>query len=72
MTENRRTLLIIDDDTLVRRSIAVYLEDSGYHVAEAADAADEAVASVEDAVAEAADETPEAPAAEEAAVNEEA
>ena len=39
-------------------------------VAEAADAADEAVASVEDAVAEAADETPEAPAAEEAAVNE--
>ncbi len=41
-------------------------------VAEAADAANEAVASVEDAVAEAADETPEAPAAEEAAVNEEA
>lgn len=39
MTEIRRKLLIIDDDTLVRRSIAAYLEDSGYQVFEAADAA---------------------------------
>lgn len=41
-------------------------------IAEAADAAEEAVQSIEDAVADAAEETVEAPAAEEAAVNEEA
>lgn len=38
MTEKRRKLLIIDDDTLVRRSVAVYLDDSGFDVYEAADA----------------------------------
>lgn len=38
MTEKRRKLLIIDDDTLVRRSVAVYLDDSGFDVCEAADA----------------------------------
>lgn len=38
MTEKRRKLLIIDDDTLVRRSVAVYLDDSGFEVCEAADA----------------------------------
>lgn len=38
MTEKRRKLLIIDDDTLVRRSVAVYLDDSGFDVFEAADA----------------------------------
>jgi phosphoserine phosphatase RsbU/P len=38
MVENRRKLLIIDDDDLVRRSVAVYLKDSGFDVFEAADA----------------------------------
>lgn len=38
MTEKRRKLLIIDDDTLVRRSLAVYLDDSGFEVFEAEDA----------------------------------
>jgi len=38
MTEKRRKLLIIDDDTLVRRSVAVYLDDSGFEVFEAVDA----------------------------------
>ena len=38
MTEERRKLLIIDDDTLVRRSVAVYLDDSGFEVFEAVDA----------------------------------
>ena len=38
MTGIRRKLLIIDDDILVCRSIAVYLEDSGFDVFEAADA----------------------------------
>jgi len=38
MTEKRRKLLIIDDDTLVRRSVAVYLDDSGFDVFEAVDA----------------------------------
>jgi phosphoserine phosphatase RsbU/P len=38
MAEIRRKLLIIDDDLLVRRSLAVYLEDSGFSVFEAADA----------------------------------
>lgn len=38
MTEKRRKLLIIDDDTLVRRSLAVYLDDSGFEVFEAVDA----------------------------------
>jgi phosphoserine phosphatase RsbU/P len=38
MTEHPRKLLIIDDDILVRRSIAVYLDDSGFEVVEAADA----------------------------------
>ncbi len=35
MSEKRRKLLLIDDDTQVRRSIAVYLGDSGYDVFEA-------------------------------------
>lgn len=30
------TILIIDDETMVRRSIAAYLEDSGFQVVEAA------------------------------------
>ncbi len=38
MTEKRKKLLIIDDDALVRRSIAVYLTDSGFEVHEAGDA----------------------------------
>jgi phosphoserine phosphatase RsbU/P len=38
MTPNPRKLLIIDDDELVRRSVAVYLEDSGFEIFEAADA----------------------------------
>ena len=38
MTVIRKKLLIIDDDVLVRRSIAVYLEDSGFDVYEAVDA----------------------------------
>ena len=38
MTEKRKKLLIIDDDALVRRSIAVYLTDSGFDVHEAGDA----------------------------------
>lgn len=38
MTEKRKKLLIIDDDTLVRRSIAVYLTDSGFEVYEAGEA----------------------------------
>lgn len=35
MTDRSRTLLIIDDDTLVRQSIATYLRDSGFEVYEA-------------------------------------
>ena len=38
MTETRRKLLIIDDDALVRRSIAAYLSDSGFAVYEAGEA----------------------------------
>lgn len=38
MSEIRRKLLIIDDDTLVRRSIIAYLEDSGFDVHEVAEA----------------------------------
>lgn len=38
MTEKRRKLLMIDDDALVRRSIAVYLTDSGFEVIEASEA----------------------------------
>ena len=38
MTEKRKKLLIIDDDALVRRSIAVYLTDSGFEVYEAGEA----------------------------------
>lgn len=38
MTEPRRKLLIIDDDLLVRRSISIYLQDSGFDVHETADA----------------------------------
>ncbi|UTA48988.1 response regulator [Simiduia sp. 21SJ11W-1] len=34
--ESRRRLLIIDDDTIVRQSIVVYLADSGFEVIEAA------------------------------------
>ena len=44
MTGMRRKLLIIDDDVLVRRSIAVYLRDSGFDVFEAVDAAELQVA----------------------------
>ena len=40
MTEIRRKLLIIDDDLLVRRSVAVYLQDSGFDVYEATDASE--------------------------------
>ncbi|WP_188150323.1 response regulator [Teredinibacter waterburyi] len=32
MVEVRRQLLVIDDDTIVRKSIAAYLEDSGFDV----------------------------------------
>lgn len=39
MAEAKRTLLIIDDDTIVRQNMAAYLEDSGYEVVEAADGA---------------------------------
>jgi sigma-B regulation protein RsbU (phosphoserine phosphatase) len=39
MTDRSRKLLIIDDDTLVRQSIATYLEDSGFQVLEAASGA---------------------------------
>ena len=38
MTEKRKKLLIIDDDALVRRSIAVYLIDSGFDVSEVGEA----------------------------------
>ncbi len=38
MAENRKKLLIIDDDALVRRSIAVYLIDSGFEVFEEGEA----------------------------------
>jgi PAS domain S-box-containing protein len=33
--QQRATVLLIDDDTLVRRGMAVYLSDSGYHTIEA-------------------------------------
>lgn len=39
MTDRSRKLLIIDDDTLVRQSIATYLEDSGFEVIQVADGA---------------------------------
>lgn len=35
MTDDGNTLLVIDDDAIVRRSIAAYLEDSGFLVLEA-------------------------------------
>jgi len=38
MTEKHKKLLIIDDDSLVRRSIAAYLADSGFQVYEASEA----------------------------------
>ncbi len=37
MLASGRKLLIIDDDTIVRQSIVVYLEDSGFEVFQAAD-----------------------------------
>lgn len=37
MTESGRKVLVIDDDTIVRQSIAAYLEDSGFHVRQEAD-----------------------------------
>ncbi|MGB3611932.1 MAG: response regulator, partial [Cellvibrio sp.] len=37
MTDRSRKLLIIDDDTLVRQSIATYLEDSGFEVTQVSD-----------------------------------
>jgi len=37
MIEGSRTLLIIDDDTIVRQSVVAYLEDSGFEVHECAD-----------------------------------
>lgn len=40
MTDRSRKLLIIDDDTLVRQSIATYLQDSGFEVSEAASGAE--------------------------------
>lgn len=40
MTDRSRKLLIIDDDTLVRQSIATYLQDSGFDVYEATSGAD--------------------------------
>lgn len=40
MTDRSRKLLIIDDDTLVRQSIATYLRDSGFVVDEAISGAD--------------------------------
>jgi phosphoserine phosphatase RsbU/P len=39
MGEVERKLLIIDDDAIVRQNMAAYLEDSGYHIKEAADGA---------------------------------
>ncbi len=39
MSDRHRRLLIIDDDALVRQSIATYLQDSGYEVLEAASGA---------------------------------
>ncbi len=35
MTDDGKTLLVIDDDAIVRRGIAAYLEDSGFTVLEA-------------------------------------
>lgn len=40
MTDRSRKLLIVDDDTLVRQSIATYLQDSGFKVFEATSGAD--------------------------------
>jgi sigma-B regulation protein RsbU (phosphoserine phosphatase) len=37
MTEFGRKLLVIDDDTIVRQSIAAYLEDSGFNVHQESD-----------------------------------
>lgn len=37
MTESGRKVLVIDDDTIVRQSIATYLEDSGFQVHQEAD-----------------------------------
>lgn len=39
MNDHSRTLLIIDDDTIVRQSTMAYLEDSGFEVIGAADGA---------------------------------
>ncbi|GLS26656.1 response regulator [Marinibactrum halimedae] len=39
MGNGQRKLLLIDDDTLVRESLAAYLEDSGFYVIEADDGA---------------------------------
>jgi len=39
MVESNRQLLVIDDDTIVRESIAAYLEDTGFRVRQAGDAA---------------------------------
>jgi len=36
MLKTSATLLIIDDDDVVRASLAAYLEDSGFHVLQAA------------------------------------
>ncbi len=35
--EQQRKLLLIDDDTIVRQSVAAYLEDSGFSITQAAD-----------------------------------
>lgn len=37
MSESGNTLLVIDDDTIVRKSVVAYLEDSGFNVVEAVD-----------------------------------
>lgn len=44
MSDRSRRLLIIDDDPLVRQSIATYLQDSGFEVVEAASGASGLVA----------------------------
>src|SRR5690606_33105077 len=44
MSDRSRRLLIIDDDPLLRQSIATYLQDSGFEVVEAASGASGLVA----------------------------
>lgn len=37
MTDNRATILLVDDDAMVRHGVATFLEDSGYRVVQASD-----------------------------------